>query len=130
MTGFFDKMLGRGGQKGSSATAKDRLKMVLVHDRIRISPEKMREMKAEIIAVIARYLPEVDAESVDIMVEQSDRFSNKLVAEIPFSSSRNVTVNEDENDDLGASPSEGLLPIDDDPLFSGGMDDTQPHQTD
>jgi cell division topological specificity factor len=104
MTGFFDRMLGKNANKGSGATAKDRLKMVLVHDRIKISPEKMAEMKAEIVAVIAKYLPDVDPESVGIALEQSDRFQNKLVAEIPFMQGRERMLDEnddnDENDDL------------------------------
>jgi cell division topological specificity factor len=101
MTGFFDRMLGKNANKGSGATAKDRLKMVLVHDRIKISPEKMAEMKAEIVAVIAKYLPDVDPESVGIALEQSDRFQNKLVAEIPFIQGRERVLDDnDENDDL------------------------------
>jgi cell division topological specificity factor len=101
MTGFFDRMLGKNANKGSGATAKDRLKMVLVHDRIKISPEKMAEMKAEIVAVIAKYLPDVDPDSVGIALEQSDRFQNKLVAEIPFIQGRERVLDDnDENDDL------------------------------
>ena len=101
MTGFFDRMLGKNTNKGSGATAKDRLKMVLVHDRIKISPEKMAEMKAEIVAVIAKYLPDVDPESIGFDIAQSDRFENKLVAEIPFIQGRERMIeDQDENDDL------------------------------
>ena len=102
MTGFFDRMLGKNASsKGSSSAAKDRLRMVLVHDRIKISPEKMAEMKAEIVAVIAKYVPEVDSESIGFAIEQSDRFQNKLVAEIPFMQGRERMLDEqDENDDL------------------------------
>ena len=90
MTGFFDRMLGRNTNKGSGAKAKDRLKFVLLHERINIAPEKMREMKQEIIAVIAKYVPEIDPDTVDIAFEQSDRYNNKLVAEIPFTKTRSV----------------------------------------
>lgn len=103
MTGFFDRMLGKSNnpEKGSGATAKDRLKMVLTHDRIKVSPEKMKEMKAEIVAIIAKYVPEIDPDSVDIAIEQSDRYQNKLVAEIPFTKDRgSVPVDNDGNDDL------------------------------
>ncbi|MEL6308490.1 MAG: cell division topological specificity factor MinE [Chloroflexota bacterium] len=112
MGGFFDKMLGRNSdeEKGSSATAKDRLKMVLTHDRIKISPEKMKEMKAEIIEVITRYVPSLDPESVDIALDQSDRFNNRLVAEIPFASEREEPdlFDNDGNDDLIISTDETL----------------------
>lgn len=104
MTGFFDKMRGKNNNppKGSSSTAKDRLQMVLTHDRIKVSPEKMKEMKAEIIAIIAKYVPEIDPDSVDIALEQSDRYQNKLVAEIPFTKDRAKApdFDNDGNDDL------------------------------
>lgn len=103
MTGFLDRMLGKNNNpnKGSGATAKDRLKMVLTHDRIKVSPEKMKELKAEIIAIIAKYIPEIDPDSVDIALEQSDRFQNKLVAEIPFTKERGTAHQKiDGNDDL------------------------------
>lgn len=102
MAGFFDRMLGRNStNKGSSSTAKDRLKFVLLHERVNIAPEKMREMKAEIAAVIARYVPGIDPATVDIAIEQSDRYDNKLIAEIPFTKTRGIpAVDKDENDDL------------------------------
>jgi cell division topological specificity factor len=119
MTGFFDRMLGKNANKGSGATAKDRLKMVLVHDRIKLSPEKMEEMKAEIVAVIAKYLPDVDPDSVGIAIEQSDRFQNKLVAEIPFIQGRErMVVDNDENNDLPRLEDEN-----EETLISGSVDD-------
>lgn len=102
--GFFDRMRGKNNnssQQGSSSTAKDRLKMVLTHDRIKVSPEKMKEMRSEIIAIITKYIPEIDTDSVEIALEQSDRYQNKLVAEIPFTKERSrVPDDNDGNDDL------------------------------
>jgi cell division topological specificity factor len=83
MVGFFERMLGRGQNKGSSATAKERLQFILVHDRINLPPEKLQAMKAEILAVISKYVS-VDSENVDIALQQRDRDS-LIVAEIPFS---------------------------------------------
>lgn len=100
MAGFFDRMLGRKNpNKGSSTTAKDRLKFVLLHERVKIAPEKMREMKAEIVAVIAKYVPGIDPDTVDIAIEQSDRYENKLIAEIPFSNVRSKPVIDSEGND-------------------------------
>jgi len=82
MSNFFDRMLGRNTSKGSGSTAKDRLQFVLVHDRINLPPEKLREMKEEILAVISKYVS-VDRERVDIALEQRER-NSKIVAEIPF----------------------------------------------
>ena len=101
MSGFFDRMLGRNDKKGSSEAAKARLKFVLEHDRINISPEKLREMRERIIAIIAEYIPEVELESVDVLIEQSDRYNNKIVAEIPFTKTRSRPAQDpDGNDDL------------------------------
>lgn len=83
MANFFDRMLGRNNKEGSSTVAKSRLKVVLVHDRINLPPERLREMQEEILAVIARYVP-VDPDEIAIMLEQPDRNSGRLVAQIPF----------------------------------------------
>ncbi len=80
MSTFFDRLLGRRG--GSSADAKKRLQLVLVTDRSDISPEKMQEMKDEIISVISKYV-KIAREKVEINLEQRQR-DNWLVADIPL----------------------------------------------
>ncbi|OON99630.1 MAG: cell division topological specificity factor MinE [Epulopiscium sp. Nele67-Bin004] len=47
--------------------AKDRLKLVLIHDRINCSPELLEMMKSDIIAVISKYV-EVDLDDLNIQV--------------------------------------------------------------
>ena len=81
MTNLLSRLFGR-ARKGSGATAKDRLRFVLQHDRINLPPERMEEMKREILAVIVKYLV-VDKDRVEIDLEQRDRTHSKLVAEIP-----------------------------------------------
>ena len=81
MTNLLSRLFGR-AKKGSGATAKDRLRFVLQHDRINLPPERMEEMKREILAVIVKYLV-VDKDRVEIDLEQRDRNHSKLVAEIP-----------------------------------------------
>lgn len=110
MTSFLERMFGR-GSKGSSSTAKDRLQFVLVHDRINLPPERMREMKEEILAVISKYVP-VERDNVDIALEQRDRYTSKIVAEIPFTPSQSVSDPDDvdENDDLSAEYSADTKP--------------------
>jgi cell division topological specificity factor len=94
MAGFFDRMLGRGNHKGSGATAKERLQVVLVHDRINLPPEKLQEMKREILAVISKYVA-VDTAHTDIVLQQSgDRRTNMLVAEIAFTRSQEIDSDE------------------------------------
>ncbi|MCS6835267.1 MAG: cell division topological specificity factor MinE [Anaerolineae bacterium] len=101
MSSFIDRMLGR-NPKGSSATAKERLQIVLVHDRINLPPERLKTMKEEILAVISKYVP-VDVESVDISLEQRDRTSSRIRAEIPFNTTvRMIDPDEDVDDTVTA----------------------------
>jgi cell division topological specificity factor len=81
MGSFLDRLLGR-TPKGSGATAKQRLQLVLVTDRSNLSPEKLQQMKDEIVAVISRYVS-ISPDKVAINLEQRDR-DNWLVADIPL----------------------------------------------
>ena len=81
MTNLLSRLFGR-AKKGSGATAKDRLRFVLQHDRINLPPERMEEMKREILAVIVKYLV-VDKDRVEIDLEQRDRTHSKLVGRNP-----------------------------------------------
>jgi cell division topological specificity factor len=58
----------------SKDIAKDRLKLVLVHDRIDFSPGKMEQLKYELLEVISRYV-EVDYEHVELAVTNIQRQS-------------------------------------------------------
>jgi cell division topological specificity factor len=88
MTSFLDRLFGR-SQSGSGSKAKERLQVVLIHDRFSLPPEKMRELKTEILAVISKYV-QIDHESVDISLEQRDRLTSQIRAEIPFIAGRQV----------------------------------------
>jgi cell division topological specificity factor len=87
MSGFFERFLNRGKEQKSAQSAKERLQFVLIHDRINLPPERLQQMKEEILAVISKYV-DVAAGDVDIALEQRERNKNMLVAEIPFSKSR------------------------------------------
>ncbi len=49
----------------SKDVAKDRLRLLLVHDRANLSPELLQEVKQEIIQVINKYM-EIDEESSEV----------------------------------------------------------------
>ena len=66
----------------SASTAKERLQLVLIHDRTDLSPSVMEDMRDEIIEVISRHI-KVDRESVKIKVQQEGR-EQYLLAEIPI----------------------------------------------
>ena len=51
---LIDKVLGR--QPSSASTAKERLQLVLAHDRSDLNPELLEQMRREILEVVARYV--------------------------------------------------------------------------
>ncbi len=80
--GFFDFLKKESNQKGSKSIAKDRLKLVLVHDRASMSPEVLEALRKEIIQVISKY---VDVDNNNIEVELNDNNNQAtLVANIPI----------------------------------------------
>jgi len=78
--GFLNRMFGQ-REPTSRQIAKERLQLVLVHDRIKISPGMLDQMKDELITVISRYV-EIDADGVEVTFIQSKRQS-RLTADIP-----------------------------------------------
>ncbi|MHC1771025.1 MAG: cell division topological specificity factor MinE [Flexilinea sp.] len=80
--GFWNK----NNESGSSNTAKERLKFVLVHDRTDLSFQTMDQMKNEIIEVISRYI-DIDPTEVIFDIHHEGR-EQKLVADIPIRPSR------------------------------------------
>ena len=66
----------------SANEAKERLKLVLIHDRTDLSQEEMDIMKNELLAVISKHV-EIDPEEVRITMKQDGR-EQKLTADIPL----------------------------------------------
>ena len=58
-------------KKKSKEVAKDRLKILLISDRINCSPETMELIKNDIIKVISKYM-EIDTEGLDIQITQTE----------------------------------------------------------
>jgi cell division topological specificity factor len=76
------------GQKPqpSRDVAKQRLQLVLVHDRSQISPGMLEMLKDEIISVISKHI-EIDKDGVHVAFTQDNRES-RLVADIPLANGR------------------------------------------
>jgi cell division topological specificity factor len=77
---LIDKVLGR--QPSSASTAKQRLQLVLAHDRSDLNPELLEQMRKEILEVVARYV-EIDVQEGDVSLETEDRVT-ALVANLPI----------------------------------------------
>lgn len=78
--GFLDRFF-RSREPTSRDIAKERLQLVLVQDRIKISPGMLEKLKDELITVISRYV-EIEAGGVEVSFTQGKRES-RLVANIP-----------------------------------------------
>lgn len=77
---FFNKE-----EKKSKNVAKDRLKLVLIHDRAMLSSGMLEQMKDDIIAVISKYV-DIDRDSLNINIAENPDNSRRttLVANIPL----------------------------------------------
>lgn len=82
-------------RKGQSKNvAKDRLKLVLIHDRVNCSTQVLEMLKTDIIKVISNYM-EIDEEGLDMQITHTDSENNDqsvpmLYANIPIKSMRKV----------------------------------------
>jgi len=79
--GIINKFLGR-DLVGSKDVAKERLRLVLIHDRTDISPVMMEALKADLIAVISEHL-EIDQAGIEISLTEN-RGLSRLQATIPI----------------------------------------------
>ena len=64
--------------KSSREVAKGRLHLVLAHDRTGLEGGKLQEMRAEIAAVISKYVP-IDADAVEIQIEKTRSRETQLL---------------------------------------------------
>lgn len=83
-----------GKTKTSKDVAKERLKLVLIHDRANVSPQFLEMVKGEIIKVIRNYM-DIDEQALDIQMtttksEQGNRMVPALVANIPIINVKNT----------------------------------------
>ncbi|ATD55863.1 cell division topological specificity factor MinE [Clostridium chauvoei] len=66
--------------------AKDRLKLILIHDRGDLSQETLEKIRTEILGVLSKYI-EIEAEDVEIAVSKPETIEGNnpaLIANIPI----------------------------------------------
>ena len=66
--------------------AKDRLQLVIIQDRVNLSPQLLQTLKDELISVISKYV-EIDEKNMEVNFTQSNRQS-RLTADIPLIGAR------------------------------------------
>ena len=77
---ILNKLLRR--QEASANTARERLQLVLAHDRTDLSPDLLDQMRREILEVVAKYV-EINLEEGEVSLETEDRMT-ALVANLPI----------------------------------------------
>lgn len=87
------KIFGGSANKKTKDVAKERLKLVLIHDRANVSPEFLEMLRSEIIKVINNYM-EIDETALDIQLTRTKSDDGEsvvpaLVANIPIRSVKN-----------------------------------------
>ncbi|MBC2580627.1 cell division topological specificity factor MinE [Clostridium sp. DJ247] len=66
--------------------AKERLKLILIHDRASVSPELLESIKEDILNVLSKYV-EIDTGEIDVKMtkmEEIEGDSPALIASIPI----------------------------------------------
>jgi cell division topological specificity factor len=83
---FFDRIFGK---TKSADSAKERLQLVLIHDRTDLTPAELASLRDDLITTISRHVS-IDAQGVQIDVEHDGR-SQRLLADIPLLAARRKT---------------------------------------
>lgn len=76
---FLDKLFRK---KNSADSAKERLQLVLIHDRTDLTPAELESLRDDLVATISRHV-EIDVTGMQFGVEHDGR-SQRLVADIPI----------------------------------------------
>jgi cell division topological specificity factor len=85
---FIQRLLGR--QRPSATLAKERLQLVLAHDRSDLNPELLEQMRREILEVVQKYV-EIDLDGGEVSLATEDRVT-ALVANLPIRRARVVPL--------------------------------------
>ena len=80
MASFLDRLSGK--KSASANQAKERLSLVLIHDRTDLSPEDLRSLKDRLIEVISDYV-KIDTRHTEIEIKNDGR-EQTLIANIPL----------------------------------------------
>lgn len=79
---LLEKLFPNLGDRNSRIDVKNRLKLVLAHDRSDLTPQMIESMRTEILAVVSKYV-ELDADAMDFALENNSRVT-ALVANLPI----------------------------------------------
>jgi len=84
MANFLQRLFG--GEKASKELAKDRLKLVLIHDRTSLSPAMMDNLRRDLVEVISKYM-DFEESSLDVQIAEQENMA-MLEVNIPVAGVR------------------------------------------
>jgi len=79
---FFSRLFKKNEEPPASKVAKDRLRMVLIHDRTSVSSSFLEDLKADLFVVFNKYM-EIDETGMEILLDRKDG-TVALAANIPI----------------------------------------------
>ncbi|AFZ43787.1 cell division topological specificity factor MinE [Halothece sp. PCC 7418] len=82
MMDLLERIFNRNPSPSSRDEAKQRLKLIIAHDRSGLSEETLEAMRKEILEVVARYV-EIDIESTEFNLENEEGIT-ALIANLPI----------------------------------------------
>ncbi|MEG1501130.1 MAG: cell division topological specificity factor MinE [Clostridiales bacterium] len=82
MMDSLSRLFGKDMNLGSKNIAKERLRLVLVHDRMDISETMMENLREDLIAVIGKYM-DIDQDALEVSLSKEDD-GMALIANIPI----------------------------------------------
>jgi cell division topological specificity factor len=90
---WLDFFRGRRAEKGNATLAKDRLQIILAHERAsRDGEDFLPRLQQELLAVVARYV-QVDANKVQVNLERGEGMSTLAIGvELPAKPRRNAAA--------------------------------------
>jgi cell division topological specificity factor len=62
------------GEKGSGQVARERMQVVLMHDRLDLTPDILDALKNDILDVLCRYM-EIDRDTIQVDLEQGNGYT-------------------------------------------------------
>jgi len=82
MMDLLERLFNRNPSASSRDEAKQRLKLIIAHDRSGLSEETLETMRKEILEVVARYV-EIDIDSTEFNLENEEGIT-ALIANLPI----------------------------------------------